>query len=125
MRSIEKKEKMVYTSTEAQRDEFSRIFSAVCHGGKRIIITRHREEKVAVVPFRDYLRLQKLDEKKSREQAERLEEEHEEKISVRRLVAPRIATFPNKGEAKEQGGKGRTRNPVKRLAVIPGSRKGR
>ncbi len=57
----------VYTITVSVASRNLRpIFNKVYHDGKRILMSRHGDERVAIVPIRDYKRLIKLDAKKRR-----------------------------------------------------------
>ncbi len=115
--------KRVYTISIASRN-LRPIFNRVYHYGERIVITRHRHEKVAMVPMRDYKRLIRLDTKKKLLQG--VDKSQAEKGTIRRAEGPPIGTFSKKKKIKKQPGKKKTERPLLRFEArgrVPGRRK--
>ena len=102
--------KTAYTVSKAQRN-FRRIFDDVFHHSERILITRHGDEKVAVVPFNDLRRLIKLDKKKKR--GEGVDESWGEEEGIEGAVgfSPRLSSTKKKIE--KQPGKERAGRPLR------------
>lgn len=121
MRSMKEEEKMVYTSSEAQRDDFKEIFDKVYFYGKRIVIKRHNKEKVAMMPMKDYFRVKKLDEKKKL--AEVVDESEGKKGPAVRAGGRLIGTSSMKKEVTAKTAKGKTKKPRTEFVMMPGSRK--
>ena len=102
--------KTAYTVSKAQRN-FRRLFDDVFHHSERILITRHGDEKVAVVPFNDLRRLIKLDKKKKR--SEGVDESWGKEEGIKSAVGfpRRLSSSSTKKRIEKQPGKERPARP--------------
>lgn len=82
---------MRVSATEA-RDNFKTTFNRVVHGQERLVVSRHKDEEIALIPMED-LRL-----------LERLERQAEDVIDV--AAAERVLADPDEGRVSWEGLKG-------------------